>query len=231
MGVYRTIIEALPVTHKKMWYRNWQYIITLYLILLALLFLYVSCLTYKMERGEFCHPCTLMASITIPVYNVLLLYPYVRARKIDGWKMSTMANARIYAAPVILVGCGILSVWFLYFTIIHIPEMTGMGVFFAAAMIIIMLILIRERFKGYRVEKTVPRKYDIPDLTAELSKRLQKVFPCAVVKKSVIKIDDLKVKIKNELTFNSVGEVKIMGLKPSNLKSVKKIIEIVDVLG
>ncbi|NPA74624.1 MAG: DinI family protein [Euryarchaeota archaeon] len=231
MGAYRTIIESLPVKHKKMWYRNWQYTSTLLLIIFVPIFLYAWYLTQKMEKGEFCHTCNFIALITILVYNALLLYPYMRERKIDGWKMSTMTNARVYTAPIFVPGYGILTVWFLYFTITYIPELTGLGLFFTAIMIIILALIIRESLEGYKMEKLVPRKYSIPDLTAELSRRLQKVFPEAMVKKSTVKIDSIKIKIKNEHTINSVGKVEITGLKPSNLETVKKIMKIVDVLG
>ena len=90
---------------------------------------------------------------------------------------------------------------------------------------------IYEIILGYRVEKSVNRLYYIPDLKKEVFKRLKNKFPHAEEKGKSLIIDGIRVEVINSNSQNSVGTVKIYGLKKSNASKVRKIMEIIDVLG
>ncbi len=225
MESYRGIVHSLGISNPEVWLHTWKVQTLAKFAVFGVLAIFIIFIPDCMV-GE-CHYLSCCIAVFLTIY-VVLGYTYFRERKLTGWRMNTAANSLISSAPVTIPTTAFGLSLMLYYSLIYSSRIFYLTL--AGMLLIFLIFLIHEVREGFRMEKVVKRIYNIPNLQEELFLRLKRAFPQAYIKGGV-RIQGLSVRVENSWSRGSVGKVEISGLKEGNVDVVRKIMEIVDVLG
>ncbi len=232
MNSYGELLDSLPIENRDLWYFTWKFRVILFAAILAILFPYV---TLFITTDEYITSLSLKYYsfwAILLLYYLLLLYPYFKERKLEGWKPDNHTNTIVYLSYFI-------SAEFMALGVMIIHRASGMNYlgleillyFTGVSLIIFGFYALHLRIRGYTIEKSVKRIYDIPDLRREVIRRLESKFPDVQVRRGMVEMGQLKIKITNSHYSSTAGTVRIMGITKSNADKVRKIMKLVDVLG
>ncbi len=231
MESYRRILRGIGIDNYDVWYNTWK-VLTVWNIVTFLLFPLITIYFFhEIYTDRYSLTINYIFMLLPLIYYTFALYVYFKERKIDGWRMDTRVNSLISSSPIVVSMLIIIIISLFQYAI---TEESIIRVFFLILSVFLIAPIcytIYSMILGYKVEKMVKRIYNIPDLKKEVFKRLKNKFPEAKEKGKYMAIDGIRVEVINSNSSDSVGTVKIYGLRESNASKVRKIMKIVDVLG
>ena len=225
------ILSEIGIKKYDVWYNTWK-VLTAGNIIAFLPFTVITIYLFnKIYTNSYSLTPNLISLLILLAYYAFPIYVYFKERKIEGWRMNTRINSMISSSPIVIPAIIIIIILSFYYAIIEKPVIKAFFLIISIFLITILCCIIHDIILGYRVEKSVSRIYYIPDLKKEVFKRLKNKFPHTKEKRKYLIINGIRVEVINSNSQNSVGTVKIYGLKKSNASNVRKIMKIIDVLG
>ena len=186
---------------------------------------------YEVYTNSYILTSNYLLLLLLLLYYAFPLYVYLKERKIEGWRMDTRVNSLISSSPIV-VSMLIIIIILLFQYAITAESFIRIFFFIVSVFFIAPICYtIYTVIWGYRVEKRIKRIYNIPNLRTLIFKRLKSKFPEAKEKGKYMAIDGIRVEVINSNSSDSVGTVKMYGLRESNASKARKIMEIIDVLG
>jgi len=231
MESYKKILREIGIKNYDVWYRTWKVLTAGNIITFILLPFITIYFFHEIYTNSYPLTINYLLMLLLLLYYAFPIYVYLKERKIDGWRMDTRVNSLISSSPIIVPVLIIIAILIFQYAI---TAESFIRIFFLILLVFFIAPICYALYSmslGYRVEKRVKRIYNIPDLKKEVFKRLKSKFPEAEEKGKYMVIDGIKVEVINSKLSDSVGTVKIYGLKESNAQKARKIMEIVDVLG
>ncbi|EDY36364.1 hypothetical protein ABOONEI_2351 [Aciduliprofundum boonei T469] len=225
------ILSEIGIKKYDVWYNTWK-VLTAGNIIAFLPFTVITIYLFnEIYTNSYSLTPNLISLLILLAYYAFPIYVYFKERKIGGWRMNTRVNSLISSSPIVIPAIIIIIILSFYYAITENPVIKVLFLTMSMFFVVLLCCIIHDIILGYRVEKSVSRIYYIPDLKKEVFKRLKNKFSHVKEKGKYWIIDGIRVEVININSQNSVGTVKIYGLKKSNASNVRKIMKIIDILG